>query len=144
MDSWCSPGSAFFAGGGRPEGVIRSCFLDMLIHRMLFFFFSSRRRHTRYWRDWSSDVCSSDLGTAPNRYEVDVTPDSTDFDNFKHNFAEQLPGSTIEVTGKGETIVLTGTAKDNAQIKQAGRSEERRVGKECRSGASAYQSNRNR
>src|SRR3712207_57903 len=24
--------------------------------------FSSRRRHTRYWRDWSSDVCSSDLG----------------------------------------------------------------------------------
>src|SRR3712207_7967115 len=30
----------------------------------LWFFFSSRRRHTRYWRDWSSDVCSSDLGTA--------------------------------------------------------------------------------
>src|SRR3712207_2463660 len=29
-----------------------------------FFFFSSRRRHTRYWRDWSSDVCSSDLGVA--------------------------------------------------------------------------------
>src|SRR3712207_2188353 len=29
--------------------------------RFLFFFFSSRRRHTRYWRDWSSDVCSSDL-----------------------------------------------------------------------------------
>src|SRR3712207_9578619 len=28
---------------------------------MYFFFFSSRRRHTRYWRDWSSDVCSSDL-----------------------------------------------------------------------------------
>src|SRR5438445_6491566 len=27
------------------------------------FFFSSRRRHTRYWRDWSSDVCSSDLGS---------------------------------------------------------------------------------
>src|SRR6202021_4181791 len=27
------------------------------------FFFSSRRRHTRYWRDWSSDVCSSDLLT---------------------------------------------------------------------------------
>src|SRR5690606_40909109 len=28
----------------------------------LFFFFSSRRRHTRFSRDWSSDVCSSDLG----------------------------------------------------------------------------------
>src|SRR3712207_5747559 len=27
----------------------------------MLFFFSSRRRHTRYWRDWSSDVCSSDL-----------------------------------------------------------------------------------
>src|SRR3712207_3218172 len=29
---------------------------------VIVFFFSSRRRHTRYWRDWSSDVCSSDLG----------------------------------------------------------------------------------
>src|SRR3712207_9085674 len=28
-------------------------------------FFSSRRRHTRYWRDWSSDVCSSDLSRSP-------------------------------------------------------------------------------
>src|SRR5690349_22948134 len=28
---------------------------------MFFFFFSSRRRHTRSLRDWSSDVCSSDL-----------------------------------------------------------------------------------
>src|SRR3712207_1259653 len=32
---------------------------------MVVFFFSSRRRHTRYWRDWSSDVCSSDLGGGP-------------------------------------------------------------------------------
>src|SRR2546421_12917459 len=31
---------------------------------LLFFFFSSRRRHTRSDRDWSSDVCSSDLGSA--------------------------------------------------------------------------------
>src|SRR5207302_8133375 len=30
--------------------------------RPAFFFFSSRRRHTRFSRDWSSDVCSSDLG----------------------------------------------------------------------------------
>src|SRR5690606_40037611 len=29
--------------------------------RIFFFFFSSRRRHTRFSRDWSSDVCSSDL-----------------------------------------------------------------------------------
>src|SRR3712207_7775011 len=34
---------------------------------MFFFFFSSRRRHTRYWRDWSSDVCSSDLYGALKR-----------------------------------------------------------------------------
>src|SRR2546421_9862273 len=33
--------------------------------RSSFFFFSSRRRHTRSDRDWSSDVCSSDLGTYP-------------------------------------------------------------------------------
>src|SRR3712207_820940 len=32
-----------------------------LLYFTVFFFFSSRRRHTRYWRDWSSDVCSSDL-----------------------------------------------------------------------------------
>src|SRR3712207_9284438 len=30
-------------------------------YRTKVFFFTSRRRHTRYWRDWSSDVCSSDL-----------------------------------------------------------------------------------
>src|SRR5215475_5631282 len=32
---------------------------------MFFFFFSSRRRHTRFSRDWSSDVCSSDLPAQP-------------------------------------------------------------------------------
>src|SRR3712207_9267788 len=36
------------------------------------FFFSSRRRHTRYWRDWSSDVCSSDLHV--NKEIMGVTP----------------------------------------------------------------------
>src|SRR3712207_8910456 len=35
--------------------------LCAVLASMFFFFFSSRRRHTRYWRDWSSDVCSSDL-----------------------------------------------------------------------------------
>src|SRR2546422_3207850 len=33
----------------------------MVLRECLFFFFSSRRRHTRCSRDWSSDVCSSDL-----------------------------------------------------------------------------------
>src|SRR5215203_3518181 len=42
---------------------------------MLFlFFFSSRRRHTRYWRDWSSDVCSSDLVRRGQRIEVGPEP----------------------------------------------------------------------
>src|SRR3712207_6737926 len=37
-----------------------------------FFFFSSRRRHTRYWRDWSSDVCSSDLWTPRSLLRTDI------------------------------------------------------------------------
>src|SRR6185295_12122109 len=36
-------------------------FFDGAAGYVVSFFFSSRRRHTRYWRDWSSDVCSSDL-----------------------------------------------------------------------------------
>src|SRR5438445_2504539 len=36
---------------------------------IFFFFFSSRRRHTRYWRDWSSDVCSSDLANQRRHQE---------------------------------------------------------------------------
>src|SRR3712207_7434697 len=42
---------------------------------MTFFFFSSRRRHTRYWRDWSSDVCSSDLHFGEN----ELSPGSIGF-----------------------------------------------------------------
>src|SRR5256884_4647444 len=51
----------------------------------IFFFFSSRRRHTRCSRDWSSDVCSSDLQNRPHLMElikvfrarvVDVAPES--------------------------------------------------------------------
>src|SRR5258707_10848707 len=38
------------------------------------FFFSSRRRHTRYWRDWSSDVCSSDLDVAHGLVKVVTGP----------------------------------------------------------------------
>src|SRR2546421_4037307 len=38
-----------------------------------FFFFSSRRRHTRSDRDWSSDVCSSDLSINPDREPMFAT-----------------------------------------------------------------------
>src|SRR5882762_512560 len=37
-------------------------FLRSIIIIVVYFFFSSRRRHTRFKCDWSSDVCSSDLG----------------------------------------------------------------------------------
>src|SRR5262245_64670368 len=44
-------------------GISRRCFLRSVSARF-WFFFSSRRRHTRCLSDWSSDVCSSDLGRA--------------------------------------------------------------------------------
>src|SRR3712207_28835 len=50
-DGWSSPAQLGPAWSSLPSGRTLRC--D--------FFFSSRRRHTRYWRDWSSDVCSSDL-----------------------------------------------------------------------------------
>src|SRR5919112_1755400 len=44
--------------------------LTFYLYFFFFFFFSSRRRHTRYWRDWSSDVCSSDLPAQPRRADA--------------------------------------------------------------------------
>src|SRR5690554_7197160 len=41
--------------------IFFSYFLHVYVLFFFFFFFSSRRRHTRCGRDWSSDVCSSDL-----------------------------------------------------------------------------------
>src|SRR5438105_7959873 len=80
-----------------------------------FFFFSSRRRHTRSTRDWSSDVCSSDL--LRNGYLYYATP--TSIERFKLNPGELKPA------GPAEVIVGGFPAGPN-------RSEERRVGKECR------------
>src|SRR5699024_11985325 len=45
----------------------------------VFFFFSSRRRHTRSKRDWSSDVCSSDLAQMYNRFSGVQLPDAFAF-----------------------------------------------------------------
>src|SRR5437762_6744451 len=58
-------------GGDSPEYHLRAeghrlC-RTSLSRGMQFFFFSSRRRHTRYIGDWSSDVCSSDLLAAEHR-----------------------------------------------------------------------------
>src|SRR5687768_7389515 len=53
--------------------LICCCFYILYLLYFFFFFFSSRRRHTRCSRDWSSDVCSSDLeATAKDKYGQDV------------------------------------------------------------------------
>src|SRR5947209_17306884 len=83
------------------------------------FFFSSRRRHTIYWRDWSSDVCSSDLG-------------STGYQNG--GVAFNCPG---EVPDQAALNAFGGCGSLPPQPANCStvllRSEERRVGKECRS-----------
>ena len=47
--------------GGKDMVVVCCCLLLFVVVFVVVFFFSSRRRHTRLRRDWSSDVCSSDL-----------------------------------------------------------------------------------
>src|SRR5438445_9911735 len=54
-------GAGFGAKEAHHLGLPINVFCPKACHIALGFFFSSRRRHTRYWRDWSSDVCSSDL-----------------------------------------------------------------------------------
>src|SRR5690348_18038636 len=48
------------------------------------FFFSSRRRHTRWTGDWSSDVCSSDLMQTPSREETDYCSETDTEDIATH------------------------------------------------------------
>src|SRR5204863_3069618 len=87
-----------------------------------FFFFSSRRRHTRSLRDWSSDVCSSDLKWISPAWPRKVISIYTPF---------------RKVLAKGFFYCLRDLppqAANPASNKCMGeRSEERRVGKECRS-----------
>src|SRR5699024_11321595 len=94
------------------------CLWCICVCRLCFFFFSSRRRHTRSKRDWSSDVCSSDLGRAlliarlrRGKYHSSATP-------------------SISLHRKNHS----GRARpENCATRRRGvRSEERRVGKECR------------
>src|SRR3712207_8668544 len=81
-------------------------------------FFSSRRRHTRYWRDWSSDVCSSDLQR------------DADFGSAAAAILQQEGCDAPEAAKVG--------AVDDRAAPSLRRSEERRVGKECRSRWSPY------
>src|ERR1039457_2501041 len=67
---------------------------------VLFFFFSSRRRHTRLQGDWSSDVCSSDL---PGPYGSDPLHDFTGIDTIsrsKNNFGEYGGHYEIDLSGR--------------------------------------------
>src|SRR2546430_17625002 len=91
-------------------------------------FFSSRRRHTRFDCDWSSDVCSSDLTRRNGRdldlWVMDPSDPRTD------RMVLELEGGAyapLDWSPDGRTILLH-------------RSEERRVGKECRSRWSPHHS----
>src|SRR2546428_6974987 len=89
---------------------------------LIFFFFSSRRRHTRSDRDWSSDVCSSDLIRLPDMDGIQVL--------------ERIKALDEQI----EVILVTAvkTVRTAVAAMKLGRSEERRVGKECRSRWSPY------
>src|SRR3712207_8731868 len=89
------------------------------------FFFSSRRRHTRYWRDWSSDVCSSDLGT-----KVTLRGERM------YEFLDKL--IAVSLPRVRDFRGVSKKAFDGRGNYTLGRSEERRVGKECRSRWSPY------
>src|SRR6266496_4115112 len=73
---------------------------------MSFFFFSSRRRHTRSLRDWSSDVCSSDLG--PLKQVLSLLPGV----NAK---ALQAVGADDKRLKHVEAIVLSMTPEERAE-----------------------------
>src|SRR2546429_6894199 len=95
---------------------------------LFFFFFSSRRRHTRCSRDWSSDVCSSDLKRhdrlAGANFHV-IAQRSAELQQLFKDGAKLL---------SLPRILLFHIPRRALQI----RSEERRVGKECRSRWSPY------
>src|SRR2546421_7420893 len=98
----------------------RSCF---------FFFFSSRRRHTRSDRDWSSDVCSSDLTAAATVSVRSVVPKSSVFFPVHLAVRRCAPRPLL--------LLYSGRGKFSRE-RDPHRSEERRVGKECRSRWSPY------
>src|SRR5256885_3099600 len=94
------------------------------------FFFSSRRRHTRLQGDWSSDVCSSDLGgNGTVVLHAGATMEVTGSQcTQRHQQGHTYPGGCLSLT----------PAFRNEGVVYLLRSEERRVGKECRSRWSPY------
>src|SRR5207253_5452935 len=94
---------------------------NSVCRRCSLFFFSSRRRHTRWPRDWSSDVCSSDLLWAwPTALS----------NNFREKYL--LVGRSLE-NAVGHAHNRRSRRGEKRFIDLRVRSEERRVGKEWRS-----------
>src|SRR5262249_56579596 len=93
----------------------------------LWFFFSSRRRHTRLVSDWSSDVCSSDLSLVYEDTRVSAGERYGYRLGVLHRGVEEYLGETWVDVPRAAVLALVG-ARPNP------RSEERRVGKECRGG----------
>src|SRR5699024_12169513 len=105
-------------------------------------FFSSRRRHTISKRDWSSDVCSSDLPGATKVAAVNLNKNGTIDQDTWHYRDDEIPDMTgFWEEGTGDFMWPEGTAGVE-EIGMSERSEERRVGKECRSSMSAVYHNR--
>src|SRR5688572_31621186 len=94
-----------------------------------FFFFSSRRRHTRFDCDWSSDVCSSDLFTC-------FAVDDFLFRSKIRATAKHVNAEIVFAQTPDEILAQARSLKPTLVI--IDRSEERRVGKECRSRWSPY------
>src|SRR5690606_40607741 len=88
-------------------------------------YLSSRSRHTSFSRDWSSDVCSSDLAAS-----VDAHAASQEGDAEKTGYEEYDEPATYEVN-IGDTLRYRNGIFVIERINR-NRSEERRVGKECR------------
>src|SRR2546429_2370675 len=95
------------------------------------FFFSSRRRHTRCSRDWSSDVCSSDLKLVQHTNLLYTFIDAARRTGLME---AGLPGADAIYDDQTRTLKLVLAIACTLE----GRSEERRVGKECRSRWSPY------
>src|SRR2546421_2457932 len=97
----------------------------MAVADSLFFFFSSRRRHTRSDRDWSSDVCSSDLNV--EGIDSYLARQRTQLPVIGPAGQERLRKARAHISGTGRI----GTS--HAMHLAAARSGERRVGEEWRS-----------
>src|SRR5438093_5368327 len=100
-------------------------FVKFIVIFFLFFFFSSRRRHTRLVSDWSSDVCSSDLGSVLGNYVIEAQLGTGAFGTV-FRARDQTLARTVAIK-----IIHPGAADVQGAVLRE-RSEERRVGKECR------------